>query len=235
MIIDQTPYSLVMKALCNEAEKVSYAWTKGARAATKELFKRKTPGSHSFVAYWTYYTVQESRNTYLLWYSLDEKDIMMGFYLLVVNTKNGDRTFYAKGDSQTLYVFTGHFFSRYRERKHYGSSMTTEELVIRFLDKNIPGMEMLDLSKLNRNASSYKNGIAVDFAEGVAFASMPPRSAENANFTYLKFNTFLSFEELHENQMEASPRGSYKVQVHQSQKSLFLATNGFAPLSGSFK
>lgn len=221
MILSYTPYGLVLKTMQGEAEKVDFFMRRTA-AKAKKSFERRQLFSDGFPFYYhETYTVPGSRNTYLVFYeALDRNDIRSGgFYCgscLLVNDDNGKQSVYqlTRARSRTattdeiatfINIYTGHFFSRYRERHLWGSEISTHELIVRYLCRNKFFMAGLEFEKLNLNANKYPNGSASQVFDGVVFITEKDLSGEIGHPAMaVRFNTFLGKHILQESQQDAT-------------------------------
>ena len=252
MILDNTPYGLVMKVLSDEADKVLFFRNKELRKAAKD-FSRCTVDGLSI--HWTYYTVPSSRNKYLVWFiyenngSLDNSAVRSG-QLLVVTSSNGDRTFYKRRKNSpqkdngigeqhfSLCVYTSHFFRRYRERMGFSHKETTENIIIRFFYQNNWYGYELPMEKMNLHASEYQNGISYELSQGVAFLT---RTTEELTgvvpaFECLKYNTFVPYDTLKDGQREVTAKHSVVPVVQETlRKRMFIASHGIMPFKTADK
>ena len=243
MVLDNTPYGLVMKNITDEADKVLFFQKKELRKAHKtfvyDAYYRKW-------VYWTYYTIPSSMNKYLVWFLKDDSgalDVESGS-LLVVTSSNGDRTFYSrrlftrltqndlKEETYKLCVYTSHFFRRFRERMGFSNKLKTEEIIVRFFLYNSGTVGEIPLEKMNKHFENYKNGVSCELTDGIAFITRTTESlpGDGHPFECIKFNTFLPHNSLKAEQREATTNAVVRPHIEKTlKKRMFLAIQGFNP------
>lgn len=213
MILSNTDEITIFNTLAKEQEKVDYAVRKAFNKAKSNFFKcNRFP-----YVYTELYTHPESKNTYLIYYYADSKKAAMYVTVhsggvLLVNEDNGNRSVYrirlftdvVKENSiydeefDSLSHYTGHFFSRYRERAKVSSDYNTLEGIAIFFGRNSRFDAKLHENEVIKFPEKYKNCVAYQIQDGVTFGS----EYKKGNILCVEYKTFLSSSELKENQME---------------------------------
>lgn len=216
----------------DEAEKVRFQLRRQEKQAKKEFEKKMLLAFPTPFLFHCIYTVPSSRNRYLLWYEaisgqeVRNKTFRYGAALIVNEERNKLSVWSLRsvkdnqdGAMPMLMCLTGHFLQRYRERCRWGSRLSTEELIVRFLSRNTTFFAELDFSKINVNANKYPDGTAYQIIDGVAFVKCK-RDKDNSGspFLFAKFNTFVSESELKDDQKQNV------LDVHGLTKALFMST-----------
>lgn len=215
MILTKTPYDIILKEIQNESEKVWYHERKGRTEAGKAFLKNPVL---PFIHYKTY-TVPKSKNTYLIWYYADTfnqafYERFVGGWCLLLNEDNGKRMIYSLAVTpverfsnvtrDTLISFTGHFFSRYRERMNFPDSVSPIELIVRYIARNGEVMTKLEFEQINTNTEQYPDGVAYQVRDGIILGTKKEYKDRNGNpFAVIKHNTFLDNGILKSNQKKA--------------------------------
>lgn len=220
MVLQDTPYPLVLQAMLGEAGKVAFFQKKQASKAQRE-FRRQQQRRMPYPLYWlTTYTVPSSRNTYLVWFeAMSDEEVSKGTFVygsaLLVNEENRRQSVYQikhvrdqenpEAGHQILFnVYTGHFFSRYRERGLWGARLSTHELMVRYLARNDHFLAGLEFSKLNLNSDKYPDGAACQVFDGVVFLTEKDFVMDDDTpVKTLRYNTFMPMDQLGENQSKA--------------------------------
>lgn len=198
MILEKTPYSVVIRTMHAEHEKLLYF-------VEKESNKILNMRYHDKDVYHSIYTHQVSKNTYMFWggrivtpvrfKNIGRHNYRAGF-CLVVNTSNGERTIYCLGKKNlgngkkidALIIYTSHFFRRYRERSGYPESMSTNELISHFLVRN---SEFIPRDYKVMSRKDHKNGTAIQVNDGMCFGTEEFHNEDGYEFYVLKNNTFV--------------------------------------------
>ena len=203
MILADSDYPTIYKGIKSELDKVAFAVKKEEGKAKKIFYNSATfPCCHN-----TTYTVPSSQNKYLIWYYChNPKEAQFctyyyGFSLLLTDSdgkqfavlcrpyKNKERK-----REESIQVFSGHFFSRYRERMKLGNKMSTYDLMTFFFGRNVPYMGKLDWKELTVKPEHYKDSpSAWRIDDGVTFAAEYQLTLDNGKSLHVtKHNTFLS-------------------------------------------
>ena len=217
MILPDTSYENMYEVLSDEFEKVRYQRTKNLRKKLKEHLKK--PASlyqinNKRICYYDYYTVPDSQNKYIYWVYADSlAELVENKYntdaALIVTNDKGQKNLIVLNKiidtdgniRQRLAIYTGHFFSRYRERMKINPDISSEELMLRYFHKNNVLHIRLNLDKMNPNAGKYKNGYAFRLSEGVAFASeIEFESKYKSKVLVQNYKTFISESQMTEMQ-----------------------------------
>lgn len=214
MILPKTPYKDIFLAMDREEEKVGFAVRKEEKIAIKKFYKDRPYES----LHYKIYEIPSSRNKYLLWFYIPYGHADGSIYYfgnaLIIDESDGGRTYICLRTYQAVYgnynykvdslqIYTGHFFSRYRERNHMPASIPTIELVIRFFGRNQDFMTCLDHKKIikkehNDDASCWQ------MMEGVSLGNNKiVQINDKKRITVVRHNTFLSQNDLKQSQLEA--------------------------------
>lgn len=215
MLLHDTPYPLILKALQDEEEKVAFFRKKEGRTAEKTFVRQRLLLDNFPLIHHCLYRVPTSRNTYLVWFAAyGENDLRSGNLqsdaALLLNDNCGKlsvytlaRAFGPAGGNDMLCIYTSHFFSRYRERFHWGDGLSTNDLICRFFLRNGGLLAELDFGKMNSNAGQYRNGASFQARDGVVFVSVQKAEDDRGKpFDIIRFNTFVGFDQLESGQTE---------------------------------
>ena len=217
MLLHDSSYPLILKTLRDEEEKVNFFMQKEEKRVLKDFERRACMALPFPYVYHTVYQMPASKNTYLCWFKVSNKidlarKICIGDAALILNDNKGKFSVYGissyaspdGGKSPFLYIYTAHFFSRYRERFRWGGSLSTNDLIARFFSRNSRYQFVLDFGKMNLNAEQYKDGSAFQIPDGIAFATAKTIQDDNdKNCDVIRFNTFIGFDQLKDEQSES--------------------------------
>jgi len=211
MILPGTSPDEIFRAMMREQEKVVYATNKIINKAKKAFFRcNRFP-----YIYTELYTVPDSKNTYLLYYYSDSKEAAMydavhTGNVLLVNEDNGSRSVYRirkfsdvmaeksifEKRYDLLTHFTGHFFSRYRERGGISNEYSPLELIGLYFGRNGYFEAKLYEDNVVKFPDKYKDCAAFQVRDGIIFGSEETRD----NLFYMINRTFVSHSMLKDNQ-----------------------------------
>ncbi|MBQ9173724.1 MAG: hypothetical protein IJ161_08360 [Bacteroidales bacterium] len=201
----------------NEVPKVEFFIKKEA-GRLKKTFLRNF-GTFPFF-YQTTYIIPDSRNRYLVWFCANNKrelntQTARSGCCLILNEDKGKTTVYEykeclipntypkKEIEAVLNVYTGHFFSRYRERAGWGTKLTRDEIIVRYLCRNAIFISGLPFDKINLNSDKYPGGAAGQVTDGlVLITETHETDTKGLPFTVIKHNTFIGKTHLKEDQQE---------------------------------
>lgn len=212
MIIYDEDFAMIYRQMHSERERVDYYLRKLQRKALNYLSKTPAPCQYTETI-----TFPDTKNTYLLYYHCsNEYERIHGscFFgnLLLLNDKDGhriairlmtisERTGKIQGKRDTLQVFTGHFFSRYRERFSDLGGLQTNEFIAAFAGRNMGYMYQLDYKKMVLKKNWEKNGCVWGVEDGFLFGE---NSWEDmgvyGKVLVVKHKTFLSERDLKDDQ-----------------------------------
>lgn len=215
MIIFDGDYGRIFRQLKDEKEKVLYYLEKNKPKARKAILGFKT-----IPAWYTdTITFPKTRNTYLLYYYClrrsELNDVGFTGCPLILNDNKGRliainyRHMKVKGDGHdeviwALQVYSGHFFSRYRERMGLSSSLSVNDVIATFFGRNAGYFYALDYNEIVLDKNKYKSNSAWAVDDGVLLSE----EMDLGDFWVYKHNTFLSRNELKSDQMKATPERS---------------------------
>ena len=229
MVLENTPYDDIFITMQQEKPKVDFFLKKEEKRFLKDTVKMMMPPFMRI----SYYTVPESRNTYLCWHSaFNQMEIQrLAFQsgsLLCVNGEKSGRMLYElksfrktqKGTvlhciSENLFCYTPHFLSRYREREwHGGKQLSSDELIVTYLIRNGSFMGHLDVSKLNIRHQEYADNSAWQVTDGVVFARFREcKTTAGECYNLIKLNTYIAKSILTESQKEATLKNENIVKM----------------------
>ena len=196
----------------DEKEQINYYILKNAKKVQKEFYySQKLPC-------WIYKTITlpKTNNTYLIYYyamnrrECDTGSCFIGSVLLL-NDNEGRRWAIALrtfreikknlGIIDSLQIFTGHFFSRYKERYPYMKDLPTLDLIATFFGRNGGYFAELDYDELVLKKNRQENGSAWGVDDGITLGINSNTELPNGKLLYVtQHNTFISREMLKENQ-----------------------------------
>ncbi len=220
MILENTPYDDIFAAMQREKPKADFFLKKEEKRFLKDTVRMMAPPFMRI----SYYTVPESRNTYLCWhFAFSEREALQYAFqsgaLLCVNGEKSGRMLYElksfrkaqKGTvlqriSENLFCYTPHFLSRYREREWHGEQrLSSDELIVTYLVRNSSFMGYLDVSKLNIRHNEYTENSAWQVTDGVVFARFREcRTNTGEEYNLIKMNTYIAKSILTESQKGAT-------------------------------
>ena len=216
MILSTDNYQRIYEQLRDEREAVRYHLRKNEKYMEKRMRSART------VPVWCCDTITmpKTGNTYLLYYyALTWNEIRGGTCWsgapLLVNDENGHRVaimlrHMMERDTETkeeipydtLQVYSGHFFSRYRERMGLSDKLSTNEVITAYFGRNEGYFAELDYEKIVLEKNRHKGNSAFGIDDGVTLAEV---TRLDGGLVVFKHNTFLSRRELKDNQYDATP------------------------------
>jgi len=215
MILADNDYVTIVEQMKDDAEKVLYYVNKEDAKALRKFKKERS------YPQWTYslVTLPDSRNQYLLWfYALNKKEVQDNYFwggsCLLVNDKDGKRIVYRyrpqkdtdTGDViESLQVYNGHFFSRYKERMKLSDDLNAYEVMTIFFGRNALYLYGLNNEKVMKKPEKYKDAMAYRIDDGVIFGSESYVPYKNDELHVMLNNTFLSSDILKQSQKENIP------------------------------
>ena len=177
MILFDTPNEEILKIMLSEWEKVSYYMNRDRDKVRKHFLS--LPRTVEVKPFIRSYTIPTSRNTYtVVSRPVLEGEIYTWCYLKVdgnsgkrrvaILRKNEiDSEEFLMSPSWILDIYTGHFFSRYRERAGVGGT-SIDELIVRFLLLNSKRGIAVPASMVNP-AVKDDSQFAIVSSEGLSF------------------------------------------------------------------
>lgn len=215
MILADNDYVAIINQIKDDMEKVLYYVNKEDAKALR-MFKKE----HKYPQ-WTYsiITLPDSHNQYLIWfYALNKKEVQDNYFwggsCLLVNDKDGKRIVYRyrpQKDTDTgeviesLQVYNGHFFSRYKERMKLPDNLNTFDVMTTFFGRNAMYFYGLNNDKVMKKPEKYKDAMAYKIDDGVVFGSETFLPYKNDKLCVMHINTFLSSNILKQSQKENIP------------------------------
>lgn len=217
MIIFDGDYERIFHQMVGEEKKVDYYLNKCSNGIVKRYRQTRTfPVWYSEAV-----TIPSSQNTYMFYYyakNADELDRFNHFYgaLLLLNENNGKRMVitlrsmtlrelvkggYRDIDSMGMQVYSGHFFSRYRERMNLPSDLSANDVILTFFGRNGHYFSQLDYDKIVLEKNRHKGNSAFGIEDGIILSE----EKDYGSFHLFKHNTFLSYSTLKQSQKDATP------------------------------
>ena len=216
MILSTDNYQRIYDQLRDEREAVRYYLQKNE----KHIEKRMCSARSVPVWYCGTITMPKTSNTYLLYYyAANWNEVKSGSYWrgapLLINDENGHRVAImlramSERDTatktemayDTLQVYSGHFFSRYRERMSLPDSLTTNDVIAFYFGRNEGYFAELHYDQIVLEQNRYKGNKAYGIDDGVTLAEV---SVLDSGVRVFQHKTFLSRNELKGNQVAATP------------------------------
>lgn len=219
MILYDEDYANIYRQMSEEKIKVEYWKTKNTKKILKQ-FKRSPTVP---VFYHEIRTMPDTNNKYLLWYYAStrnecEKETCYAGAVLLLDDKDGKRIAiclktlsemnHPDWNIDSLQIFSGHFFSRYKQR--YPSLKDTDPigLMVQFFGRNGGYMYEVDYNEFTLEKSRKPHGSAWGMDDGVTFASKKWIDIGSTKIFVTKHHTFLSRKELKPNQLAVLPSQS---------------------------
>lgn len=180
MIVYDEDFRTLYMQMWAERERVDYYLKKCQKRALRYLAVHKAPCQYTETI-----TFPDTKNTYLLYYHCStEAERRSGscFWgnMLLLNGRDGhrivvrlmtvaERSGKIQGTRDTLQVFTGHFFSRYRERFSGAGGPQSAEFIASFAGRNMGYMYQLDYEKMVLPENRTENGCVWGIDDGFSF------------------------------------------------------------------
>lgn len=220
MIIFDGDYDRIYRQMLDEDAKVKYYIDKLQGGIVKKFRQQRT------FPIWHYeqITLPKSNNTYLIYYYVKdavEANRMFNHFwgaLLLLNTNNGNRLILSlrevtlrelkidtlklkDHETHELQVYSGHFFSRYRERMNLPSEWSVNDVIANFFGRNGYYFTQLNYNSIVLEKNRNKGNAAFAIEEGVTLGD----ETITNDYHLVKHNTFLSLAELKMDQDKATP------------------------------
>ena len=204
----------IYRQMKDEKEKVDYYLNKIEKESLRYIAKTPAP-CYSFQKI----TMPKTGNTYLLYYyCLTENERRHGsaFFgnLLLLNDDQGrrvvirlmkteERSQYSSRKLDSLHIFTGHFFSRYRERFFSDKDATTDDIVVSFAGRNLGYLHQLKYEEFVKEKDRRDNGAAWIIEDGVSVGASEMIHVNDKPLWIAMHKTYLSPAELKDDQMNS--------------------------------
>lgn len=224
MILYDTPQEKVIETILDEIEKIQYV----ARKKTNEIIRFFENETDNNKAYIYQYTIPSSKNTYTITAKLVGENIGICYYLKVDGVKCRRKVFSITTD--TLFTFTGHFLSRYRERSG-SSAENVDELIHEVLTQVLDGqyypaglLARDDIALMLENLGldmRYKKGKVIfneneciyEIANGICFFDVSSATFKNKKYKFYEFKTFVGRNGMRHDQKVSSATVKYAGRV----------------------
>lgn len=217
----------------DEIEKVQFYLQKNI----KKVIERKQGKYLEPCTFYDTITLKDSHNTYLLyWYIPNikafyyddcksrDKNLLSGSMLLTKD-KNGQtmgvvyKKYKAQKEDTILWlegmnVFTPHFFSRYRERMNL-TNLSVMDLIATFSARNLNYFCQLDYNQIVLEKDRLENGDATAVKDGIMLGEGETKTLNGKDVLVVKSRTFLSINELKEDQASKNPSRKYVLEKAQ--------------------
>lgn len=218
MILFDENYEKIYRQMLNEKEKVSYYLHKNE----DRIFKKYKQKPELPVWYHETIVMPGSNNKYLLYYyclkyaEVHDKVCYCGSVLL---TNNNDgkllamalrrmKTSITKDNKRyiidTIQVFDGHFFSRYRERMKFHDSMSTHDIIASFFGRCGGYFTKLNYDEMTIENHKGKGNSCWGIDDGITFANEQFVNVGSFTLMVVNHNTFLPRSMLKEDQVTNS-------------------------------
>ena len=217
MIILDSDYASMYKQLLEEKDRVHYWVEKGAKKVWKQFKQSKTLPvfANSII------TMSKTNNQYLLWYyamtrAEFEHETCFAGQTLITNDSNGNKvavvmkTLTDTNDRNkcvdSIQIFSGHFFSRYRQRYPYMKDLSTIDLMTSFFGRNGGYLMEVEYEKFTLEKDRVPFGSAWGLDDGVSLAMKRwIEISPSKKILVVRHNTFLTRNELKEDQLAVLP------------------------------
>jgi len=216
MILYDTDYSTIYKQMSAEREKVEYWKQKNAKKVLKQF--RDSPEVPIF--YHEIRTMPTTNNKYLLWYYAMTRDeceegLCYAGAVLLLHDKQGKRVAIClktlsemnsiNAIVDTLQIFSGHFFSRYKERYPYLKEQDPISVMVQFFGRNGGYMNEVNYNDFTLEKDRKEGGSAWGMDDGVTLATKNWIEVDNKKIFVARHHTFLSRKELKPDQAAVLP------------------------------
>lgn len=217
MILYSDDYAEIYRQMSEEEDTIAY-WTRKYSKRILKDFKRSPK-----VPVWTYkiVTMPRTLNRYLLFYyaltrlECIHETCFAGAVLLLDDDKGRPVALQLKHFTDTddrdihvesLQIYTGHFFSRYKERYNWQDQLSRYELMTTFFGRNAGYLMEVDYNKFVLQKDRIPNGTAFGMDDGVSLATKEWITLDSGKEIFItKHNTFLSRKHLKEDQTAILP------------------------------
>lgn len=216
MILYDSNYADIYRQMAAERDKVEYWRQKNSKKILK-MFKRSPTVP---VYYHEIRTMPDTHNKYLFWYyamnrnETENETCYAGAVLLLDDNKGKRVAIVLKTmsevnnpdfDVDSLQIYSGHFFSRYKERYDYLESKDPIECMVQFFGRNGGYMAEVDYNEFVLEKNRKPNGSAWGMDDGVTLASKEWIDVGYKKIFLAKHHTFLSRKELKPDQLKVLP------------------------------
>ena len=226
MILHDTPYAQMHDVMAAEEGKVFFSMTKFQQRFDKAVMRSSDPLP---IIMTDNYTVPASKNRYLIFgvATKNGKMIQCDYeFVLPVNGPDG-KPFYLKNWDHKendvpiekgarnvlgMFIFTGHFFSRYRERAKIDQKYSTNEVIATFCKRNIECMKMLDVDKMVKKKDKYKDTVCFQSRDGIILGTQTWTTCKDGPLSVIIAKTFLSEAQLHDTQKKHAVTDFNKIE-----------------------
>jgi len=189
MILFNMPDQQIFLEMYKEKEKVDFAVEKHWNKILRIKVTNATRFPH---LQYEEYTVPATKNRYLIWhYGVPEGNGTVnwniGSTLLLNDDKGRIQTVTLTKDGGTrqdysgktklyhhwnLCFYTGHFYSRYRERMHHETKMQPFDVIVTWLGRNYGFYKQIKPSDIIRLPERYVNANAIQMTDGIILGSV---------------------------------------------------------------
>lgn len=204
MILYNTPYQDMYRIMDSECEKVEFA----IRKADEKAKKIWRASSDRPLVYNTIYTNPDTNNHYLIWFYSNEKRgenhmaYLWGSALMLTDDKGkkiyvAKNIIYKKAEGETyktdiMQVFTGHFFSRYRERICVPDRYNEKDLISIYFGRNTEYAIEIPPYMITKKLDKYEGTKSWQVYDGILLGYDDTIEVDGKPIIISKVNTFLS-------------------------------------------
>lgn len=216
MILCDTDYADIYRQMSVEKAKVEYWKFKDSKKVLRSFKHSPTvPVFHYEIK-----TMPDTNNKYLFWYyaltrAECEREVCYAGAVLLLNDQNGKRVAiclktlsemnYPDTEIDSLQIYSGHFFSRYKTRYPYLEDTDPIGLMVQFFGRNGGYMCEVDYNEFCLEKDRKAHGSAWGMDDGVTLASKEWIDVGNTKIFVTKHHTFLSRKELKPDQLAVLP------------------------------
>lgn len=243
MILFDMDYPTIYRQMFSESDKIEYYLRKNLTKVTS-LKQGRYIAPHYF---YDIIKMPKSNNTYMLYwnipdfeafyyddYKIREKNVCCGAILLVQDKKGRQHGITYKrykvqvkdtfGLVDGLYIFSPHFFSRYRERFEIPQEVKSNDNLAAFAARNLNYFFYLDYNEMVLEKDRQENGVAIAVKDGIILGDMESMTVDGKPLTVTRARTFLKDNNLKDDQAELNPT---KEDVLEAAKQMFKRYKGY--------
>lgn len=221
MIVDSTSIQQIFREMRQDSISVKFRLQKEIRRAVKALDDKQPSicvAGTSFrpFIYTIPHRVPSTQNNYILYYyapSMSSRMITGLGSILVYNNHFGQRNNLVMGncvdqgeDYPVIYEFTGHFLARYRERFLKNDTLSTDEVLVTYVERNRSGVSVEMNADMNPKWAEYGSKYALKVDDGITFLSHGELTVDGCRSVFICNKTFVSNDMLTHSQNKAQRR-----------------------------
>jgi len=207
MVLPNTSYEDIFLQMENEKDKVRYYLNKGVGEMYKKFIAKPKKGLNIASSYCTI-PVSHNRYAFLYHTTLEElvlnKNINCIPFLVVEDFRERDFFFCNFSPNKaSIQQFTSHFLKRYRERVIKDDTISTENVLLTYLIRNVnkANVTLLQEDKIIAKREKHRGAKAILMEDGVVFFQFQHTALPSGKKLHtLRYKTFLSHDMLKDSQ-----------------------------------